>query len=74
MLVSPGPSAQTPYLIYVGVYPLPPTSPNPEQDLGTQQRFHGGTNDGGNREKQRREERKRKGNLCSVGINKALSN
>lgn len=53
MLVSPGPSAQTPYLIYVGVYPLPPTSPNPEQDLGTQQRFHGGTNDGGNREKQR---------------------
>lgn len=51
-----------------------PTTPNLEQDLRTQQRFHGGTKDGGGEEKSRGGERKRKGNLCSVGINKALSN
>lgn len=54
MFVSLDPSAQTPQLIYVGVYPLTPTTPNPEQDLRTQQRFHAGTKDGAKREKQGR--------------------
>lgn len=67
-----GPPAQTPCLIYLCIYPLPPI---PTQNLRTHQRFN---MERGEKERKKGGEgerkRERKGNLCSVGINKALSN
>lgn len=83
MPLPPGPSTQTPCLIYLCIYPLLPV---PTQDLRTHSRFNleqgrkgrgkegkrGG--EGGERKRGRESGRERKGNLCLVGINKALSN
>lgn len=79
MPLPPGPPAQTPCLIYLRIYPLLPV---PTQDLGAHSRFNleQGEKEGRKREKgggeggEREREGERKGNLCSVGINKALSN
>lgn len=76
MPLSLGPPAQTPCLIYLCIYLPPPPPPIPTQDLRTHQRFTVEKKRGKERKRGGEGERKRerKGNLCSVGINKALSN
>lgn len=78
--------SQTPWLIYLPIYLLPPpTNPNtgpqkPSERFSAERRRAQGRE--GWRERGRKKERKggepeegeETGNLCSVGINKALSN